>query len=144
MNALNSPNDLAGQSSAAPNPNPADGARRTASFTTFFRPTRSFYPNSQQERTVTLASAESGILLRVGERFLLKLDQRSWQVRIGDPTILAMDEAAGTPNNSQGYFEAKKPGETKIYASGDPPRSANGPPGQRPGIFLEIPVSVLP
>lgn len=92
---------------------------------------------------ITMQNAESGVTLRVGERFLLNLGERDWSVRSGDETIVRQAESVMIPTGSQGYFEALKAGKTKLYATSDPPCRQATPPCMLPTLFLEIPITVL-
>lgn len=93
-------------------------------------------------RILTLANAEQGIVLRVGERFLLDLGERDWKVWIGDESILKQVQDPDTPPGSQGYFQALKPGQTVINATFEPPCRNVTPPCLMPALFLQIPVTV--
>lgn len=102
------------------------------------------YPTAHAGGAVNMQNAESGVSLRVGERFLLDLGERGWKIRIGDESILMPDDEKNIPAGSQGYFVALKAGKTKIYATSDPPCRQQSPPCMQPTLFLEINISVLP
>ncbi|MBI4670966.1 MAG: hypothetical protein HY741_04785 [Chloroflexi bacterium] len=101
-------------------------------------------PTASAGGEINIQNAESGVMLRVGERFLLNLGDRDWKVRIGDATIVGLAESVMIPPDSQGYFEALRAGQTKLYATSDPPCRQASPPCMMPTLFLEIPVTVLP
>lgn len=94
--------------------------------------------------TVTMQNAESGVSLRVGERFLLDLGERSWKIRTDREAIITSVTEVGLPVSHQGYFQAIKAGKTKLYATSDPPPLQASPPSLLPTLFLEIQVTVLP
>src|ERR1043165_4639182 len=48
--------------------------------------------------------------------------------------------APNVPTGSQGYFKAIKAGQTKLYATSDPPCRSASPPCMLPTLFLEIPI----
>lgn len=106
--------------------------------------TRTPAPTAGPNGEITMQNAESGVTLRAGERFLLNLGDRDWNVRVGDETIVRADPTLGIPPNSQGYYTALKAGKTKLYATSDPPCRQASPPCMLPTLFLEIPVNVLP
>lgn len=102
--------------------------------------TRALAPHGE----ITIQNAESGVMLRVGENFLLNLGDRAWTVRVGDETIVRAEPVVGLVADQQGYFTALKAGKTKLYATSDPPRRHTDPPCMQPTLFLEIPVNVSP
>lgn len=102
------------------------------------------FPTAHAGGTVNMQNAESGVSLHVGERFLLDLGERGWNVRIGDDMVITRVSDPIAPAGSQGYFQAQTPGTTKLYATSDPPCRTASPPCMLPTLFLEIPVTVLP
>ncbi len=102
------------------------------------------YPTAQAGGTVNMQNAESGVSLRVGERFLLDLGERGWKIRLDDAALLERVTDATPPAGSQGYFQALKAGKTKLYATSDPPCRQSKPPCLLPTLFLEINVTILP
>lgn len=101
-------------------------------------------PTARAGGEITVQNAESGVTLHVGERFLLNLGERNWNIRVGDETIVRQVESAAVPQASQGYYGALQAGKTKLYATSDPPCRQANPPCMLPTLFLEIPVTVLP
>lgn len=93
--------------------------------------------------TITLQNAEGGVTLRVGERVLLNLGERWWQVRVGDPTIVRLVQEPNAPPGALGYLEGLKPGKTQLSATSDPPCRSAKPPCLMPTLFVEIPVTVM-
>ena len=70
---------------------------------------------------MTLDDDRKTIVLHVGEHFLLKLgDTLNWKVTIGDESILGRVPNVTVVQGAQGIYEAKKPGETYLYAAGSP------------------------
>jgi len=102
------------------------------------------FPAAHAGGTVNMQNAESGVTLRVGERFLLDLGEHGWKIRVADESIVHAIEAATIPAGSQGYFEAFKAGKTKLFATSDPPCRQATPPCMQPTLMLEIPITVLP
>lgn len=102
------------------------------------------YPTAHAGGTVNMQNAESGVSLHVGERFLLDLGERGWNIRLGDETIVTRVSDPNAPVGSQGYYQAAKAGSTKLYATSDPPCRTASPPCMLPTLFLEIPITVLP
>ena len=101
-------------------------------------------PAARADEQVTMENAERGVTLRAGQRFLLNLGGRDWQVRVGDETIVKRVDGVPLPEESQGYFEALQPGKTKLYATSEPACRQANPPCMMPTLYLEIPVQVLP
>jgi hypothetical protein len=102
------------------------------------------YPTAHAGGTVNMQNAESGVSLHVGERFLLDLGERGWNIRLGEDTVVTRDSDPNVPAGSQGYFKAIKAGQTKLFATSDPPCRSASPPCMLPSLFLEIPITVLP
>jgi hypothetical protein len=82
---------------------------------------------STAQGTVTYADNGRTITLHVGDRFLLMLqDIYHWDVSVGDPTIVSRD-ANIMVAKGQGIYQANRPGETTLSATGTvvcPPQQA--------------------
>jgi hypothetical protein len=94
-------------------------------------------------RVITLDDAGKTISLRVGDMFLLFLQNASYEFSpsVLDETILrkvADVEFAG----SQGVFEALRPGTTKLTAIGELPCHKTTPPCLAPALSVEFTVTV--
>jgi hypothetical protein len=78
-------------------------------------------------RTLTLDDNFKTVILSVGEKVQLKLDNGPylWEVKFFDPNVLKRLE--GEVAGAQGLFQAQSVGQTKLTAVGDPPcRSMTG------------------
>jgi len=96
---------------------------------------------TDSERTITLADDSRTVVLRAGERFLLKLgEEYDWMVVLEDPAIVSRVANVLTVRGSQGLYEAHKPGRTTLVATGDPPCRKAQPPCGAPsrGFRLEV------
>jgi hypothetical protein len=80
-------------------------------------------------RTVTLADAGTSIDLKVGDSFLLALGETwDWNVAVNDPSIVSRQVNILVVRGAQGVYNAHKPGQTILRATGDPLcRQSNSP-----------------
>lgn len=94
-------------------------------------------------KVVTLQDQQQTIHLKVGEGFVLQLEEGyTWQIRIADERILRQDHQASLPAGAQGMFTAPAEGKTVLEAQGTPLCAKENPPCMRPDILFEITVLV--
>lgn len=96
-----------------------------------YRPARVTNAN----RVFDLQNAEKGIVLRVGEQFILDLRQGIWSARVRDEMILASADGV--------KFQALAAGKTYVVVTGETSRENMNSLARRRKIFLEIRVTVL-
>ncbi len=93
--------------------------------------------------TVTLADAGRTIEMQVGDRFLLNLEEgAAWVVAIADPQVLRAAVDTAVPSESQGLFEAARPGATRLVAVNEPACRKAKPPCMLPTRSFEVDVAV--
>lgn len=91
------------------------------------------------ERKVTLDDNGKTIDLRVGDRFLLALEGNyDWSVAVDDPSIVGRVAGITTIRGAQGVYEARKPGQTTLAATGDPPCRKAQPPCLAPSRSFQV------
>jgi hypothetical protein len=92
---------------------------------------------------VTLEDVGKPISLRVGDRFLLFLSKADYEFTSAslDESILKKVTDVDVPG-SQGVFEAVRPGNTKLIATGERPCAKAIPPCLAPAIYAEFNVIV--
>jgi hypothetical protein len=94
-------------------------------------------------RSVTLADDGSTITLAIGQRFLLNLGAGfDWTVAIADPSVVGRVLNISVIVGSQGVFEARSRGRTKLSAVGDPPCRKSTPPCGAPSRLFQVDVVV--
>ena len=104
-------------------------------------PTSTAEPGSV--RRVTLADAGQTIALKVGERFLLALGEGyEWSVRVDDQSIVSRVPNVTVVRGAQGLYQARKPGETTLHASGDPACRKSTPPCAMPSRDFRVQIVV--
>jgi hypothetical protein len=93
---------------------------------------------------VTIADLGKPLLLKTGDRFLLFLEKAGY---VFEPTVLdtsivrKVDDSEIIPG-SQGVFEAKAVGSTKLNATGELPCAKSIPPCMAPTLNLEFTIIV--
>jgi hypothetical protein len=81
--------------------------------------------------------------MRVGDRFLLSLGEGyDWTVAPADPSIVSQVSNVPAASGSQGVYEARKPGQTELGATGDPLCRKSRPPCGMPSRAFRIEVVV--
>jgi hypothetical protein len=71
--------------------------------------------------TVTLEDQGQTLILPVGQRFTLFLGEGyTWTVTVADERIVSRVGRGPTAPGEQGQYEAFRPGQTRLEASGDP------------------------
>ena len=93
---------------------------------------------------VTLADAGKPILLKPGDRFLLFIEKGGYEFSpsVLDPAILQKVDDVEVVPGSQGVFEAKRVGNTKLNAIGDLPCHKTKPACLAPTLNLEFNIVV--
>ncbi len=83
-----------------------------------------------QGRTISQEDNGKTVELQVGERFQLKLETSdySWTVTVADPAIVQKIDSAPTVPDSEGLYEAKQKGQTRLDAIGELPCHKSNPP----------------
>jgi len=129
-----------------PGPTATTADRPTGAPSPMVTNTRSGTPSpSGSTRTVTLADDGHTITMHVGERFLLSLgDGYDWRVTPADPTVISRVVNVLTIRGSQGLYEAHKPGQTELTATGDPTCRQARPPCAAPSRVFRVQVVVVP
>ena len=97
---------------------------------------------------VTLADNGQTITMRVGERFLLNLgggiETYDWQAVPADPSVVSRVPNVLTIRGSQGLYEAHRPGQTELTATGDPICRQSQPSCAAPSRRFSVDVAVEP
>jgi carboxyl-terminal processing protease len=94
-------------------------------------------------QTVTLENDGGTILLRRGERFLLKLgEEYNWTVTVVDQSVLSRVVNVTVVRGAQGLYEARGTGTTTLTATGDPVCRQSQPPCTTPSRLFQINVEV--
>jgi hypothetical protein len=95
-------------------------------------------------RVVTLADVEKTILLNTGDRFLLFVSKGGYEFSpsVLDTTVLQKIDDVEIIAGSQGIFEAKREGSTKLSVIGELPCQKTNPPCLAPTVSFEFNIVV--
>jgi carboxyl-terminal processing protease len=94
-------------------------------------------------QTVTLEEDGGTILLKPGDRFLLRLGQEyDWTVNVADPSIVSRVVDVTVVQGAQGLYEAHKAGTASLSATGDPVCRQAQPPCAAPSRSFKIDIVV--
>jgi hypothetical protein len=99
---------------------------------------------------VTLGDVDKTVTMHVGERFLLnlglggELEPYDWQAVPTDPSIVSRVPNVLTVRGSQGLYEAHKPGQTELTATGEAQCRQLQPPCAVPSRSFNVTVQVEP
>ena len=94
-------------------------------------------------REVTTAEDRQTISLKVGERFLLRLsDGYDWTVEVANESIVSRVVNVTVVEGTQGLYEARRPGQTTLRATGDPACRKVRPPCGAPSRLFEVQIVV--
>jgi hypothetical protein len=98
----------------------------------------------QSPEAVTLDDNGKTVMLKVGDRFLLNLgmDVYEWSLNIDNQDVLSRVKNIMTIKGSQGLFEALKPGQATLTATGDPLCAKEAPACKMPSMLFTINVVV--
>ena len=93
---------------------------------------------------ITFADVGKPILLKTGDRFLLFLEKGGYEFNpsVLDTTILQKVDDVEIIPGSQGVFEAKRAGSTKLNAIGELPCHKTTPACLAPTLFVEFDIVV--
>jgi hypothetical protein len=95
-------------------------------------------------RVITFADLAGPINLKTGDRFLLFLVKAAYEFNpvVLDSTILQKVDDVEIIPGSQGVFEAKRAGSTKLQATGELPCHRTTPACSAPTLFFEFNIVV--
>jgi hypothetical protein len=95
-------------------------------------------------QVITFADLGRPINLKPGDRFLLFLEKGGYEFKpvVLDSTILEKVDDVEIIPGSQGVFEAKRIGNTKLQTTGELPCHRSIPPCLAPSLFFEFNVAV--
>ncbi|MEK6299860.1 MAG: hypothetical protein AABO41_03990 [Acidobacteriota bacterium] len=95
-------------------------------------------------RVITFADVGKPINLKTGDRFLLFLVKGGYEFNptVLDPAVLQKIEDVEIIAGSQGVFEAKREGSTRLQAIGELPCHKTTPACLAPSLFFEFSIAV--
>ena len=100
-------------------------------------------PSSGTPGVVTLRDQGRTIKLRVGQTFVLQLDQlHTWDIQIADQRVLGQVSDRREGPGAQGAYQALAPGQTTLEAQGEPACRAANPPCMLPTIAFSVTIVV--
>ena len=73
-----------------------------------------------QAKTITQADSMSTVHLAVGQNFLLKLGEMTWEISISNPSVISRVKNIMVVRGGQGIYTGVKPGTTILSAVGAP------------------------
>lgn len=93
---------------------------------------------------VTFADLGKPLLLKTGDRFLLFLEKGGYEFSpsVLDPTVVQKVDDAEIIPGSQGVFEAKRAGSTRLTALGELPCHKTTPACLAPTLYVEFNIEV--
>jgi hypothetical protein len=107
-------------------------------------------PGDSGSPVITLADDGGTITMHAGERFLLDLgalgggfEQYDWTAVPADPSVLSRVPNILTIRGSQGLYEAHKPGQTELTATGEADCRRTSPPCPAPSRSFSVTVVVV-
>ncbi len=98
---------------------------------------------AQNGLVVTLADDGKTFTIKVGERFLLMLgEDYQWSPISSDLSVLSRVPNIAVIRGAQGIYEAHKPGQAELTATGDLPCRSATPPCMAPSRLFKVTIVV--